>query len=411
MDNSNKLTNILYEEEQNMKRNGLKLFFIIAASGIFLGMSSVGHTEVPIKIGATLGLTGPYGVFGVGLQHGILFAEHKINEAGGVLGRKLEVTILDNESQPALANTTARRLIELEKVCVIFPAPATPVANAVAPVCEEFKVPMIAIYSGDPKLHIPVRPFIFQYFPDAISHSNAFGVHLKRLGIHKITLLYIDNAWGRAVKDLMIAEEFKKRYGLEFIADPMPVSGDVKDLTVQVNRLKSYGSIEAVLFAPNTLVVTAFLKARKNANWEIPIFVMGPHVDEALFMLGVEDHGHNAWQGAPYDSTGTLKAISRTVVDEGIKYFGKKKWVADDCFGSGYDGVMIAAEAIKRAGSIDPQKIRDSLENNLEGWGKDILLGGNAETVVHWTPKYHGGLQANEVVWKYWVKGKANLYK
>jgi hypothetical protein len=156
--------------------------------------------------------------------------------------------------------------------------------------------------------------------------------------------------------------------------------------------------------------MTAFLKARKIANWNVRALVDGPFVEEALGMLG-PDYGEDAYQLIPYDSTGTLKAISRTVVDEGIKYFGKRKWAMDECFAVGYDGVMIAVEAIKRGGSTDPRKIRDSLENNLNGWGKGVLLMGNAETVIHWTPKYHGGIQANEVLWHYWVKGKRQIYR
>jgi branched-chain amino acid transport system substrate-binding protein len=378
--------------------------------GVVLSISSVLYAEAPIKIGATLSLSGGYGGTGVGHQHGMLFAQHKINEGGGILGRKLEVVILDNESQPVLANNTARRLIEVDRACVILPTAGSPIANAVVPVCEELKVPMIAIYSSDPKAYLPLRPFVFQYHIDTVADAEAIGFFLQALRIHKITLLYIDNAWGRGLKDLMMAEEYKKRYELQFVVDFIPVPADVKDLTVQVNRLKDFGKIEAVVLAPNTPITTAFLKARNIANWDVKALVLGPFVEEALGMLG-SDYGYNAWQRSVHDPTGTLKAISRTVVDEGIKYFGKRKWAMDECFAGGHDGVMIAAEAIKRGGSTDPRNIRDSLENNLNGWGKGVLLEGNAETVIHWTSKYHGGIQGNEVVWEYWVKGKREVYR
>jgi branched-chain amino acid transport system substrate-binding protein len=388
-----------------MERIYLKLFLVVTLS-IIIATSSIGFAQEPIKIGSTLSLSGGYAGTGVALKHGIMFAQHRINEGGGVLGRKIEILIIDNESKPALANTIAKRLVTVDRTSVIIPATGSPIANAVAPVCEEFKVPMLSIFSGDPKLHIPVRPFIFQYYPDTIAHSNVLALRLKRLNLRKTTLVYIDNAWGRGVRDLMMQEDFKKRYGYEFVAEPIPVPADVKDMTVQVGRLKATPGIEAVLLAPTTPVMTAFLKARKIANWDIEAIVWGPYVEEALVVIGAPDYGYKAWQATPYDPTGNLKAISRTVPEEAIKYFGGKKWAMDDCFACGYDGLMITAEAIKRAGSDDPNKIRNSLENNLKNWGKGILIQGNAETIIRWSPEYHGGLQPEEVVWQHWIDGK-----
>lgn len=392
-----------------MKRKGLKVLFIIVATGIILGLSSVGHTQVPIKIGANLSLSGGYAGTGVAIKYGILFAQDKINKEGGVLGRKLEILMVDNESKPALANTIAKRLIMVDKSSVIIPSSGTPLANAVAPACEELKVPMLSIFSGDPKLHIPVRPFIFQYYTDTVTHATYLALRLKRLNLSKATLVYIDTAWGRGIRDLMMQEDFKKRYGYEFVAEPIPVPIDVKDLTVQVNRLKTNPDIQAILCAPNTPSMSAFLKARKIAKWDVETIAWSPCVEEALNIIGVRDYGYKVCQANPYDPTGTLKAISRTVPEDAIKHFGKKEWVMDDCFATGYDGLMIAAEAIKRAGSDDPQKIQNSLENNLKGWGKGVLLLGNAGTVIKWSPEYHGGLQAEEVVWQYWVDGKPKV--
>lgn len=392
-----------------MKQRGLVLLIVMV--GTILCLSSIAFSAQPIKIGSTLSLSGGYAGTGVALKHGMLYAQHKINEAGGLLGRKLEITIVDNESKPSLANTIARRLVSADRPSIIIPATGSPIANAVAPVCEEFKVPMLSIFSGDPKLHIPVRPFIFQYYPDTIAHARALSLRLKASNFHKTTLVYIDNAWGRGVRGLLSKEELKKSYGFEIVSDPIPVPADVKDLTVQISRLKNNPDIQAVLVAPTTPVMTAFLKARKIARWDVDAIVWGPYVEQALAIIGAKDYGYKAWQATPYDPTGTLKKISKTVPDEAINYFGGKKWAMGDCFAVGYDGVMIAAEAIKRAGSDDPQKIRHSLENSLKGWGKGILLEGNAATVINWSPKYHGGLRASEVVWQHWVDGKPKVVR
>jgi branched-chain amino acid transport system substrate-binding protein len=129
---------------------------VLGSSGLLLGTSLSGRAQAPatapIRVGGTLPLTGP--LASVGTIHkiaGEVFIEH-INKRGGLLGRKLEWVLLDDQSQPANARTLYERLITAEKVDLLMGPYGTSAIIAAMGVAQRFGKLFIQSSLGDPSL-------------------------------------------------------------------------------------------------------------------------------------------------------------------------------------------------------------------------------------------------------------------
>src|SRR5688572_21383613 len=95
----------------------LAIVVLCTLTATFAGMT---HAQALIRIGASMGLTGPYAEFGQTIQRGYQLCIKHANEKGGVLGRKLELTVVDDQSQVPPAVAIYERLITEDKVDLVF---------------------------------------------------------------------------------------------------------------------------------------------------------------------------------------------------------------------------------------------------------------------------------------------------
>src|SRR5207247_6713156 len=114
---------------------------VAAAFAAYLVFGTAGAQE-PIKIGVTQPLTGAFAASGNYVAQGAKIAEEHINAAGGVLGRKLQLVIEDNKSNPTEAVATAEKLIAKDKVPVMMGAWSSTLTLAIMPKLMEYQVPM-----------------------------------------------------------------------------------------------------------------------------------------------------------------------------------------------------------------------------------------------------------------------------
>src|ERR1051326_4615679 len=126
-----------------MKKIALAVAALLAASA-----SGVSAQET-IKIGVNEPLTGAFAASGTYVANGAKIAADEINAKGGVLGKKLELVIEDNKSNPTEAAAVAEKLISRDKVPVMMGAWGSGFTLAVMPKLMEYKVPMIVETSSD----------------------------------------------------------------------------------------------------------------------------------------------------------------------------------------------------------------------------------------------------------------------
>src|SRR3990170_9120907 len=115
----------------------------LAALGLSLGTSA--YAQEPIKIGSVLSVTGPAAFLGDPEKKTLNLYIERINAAGGVLGRKLELYTYDDGTDASKANGFAKRLIEEDKVDILIGGTTTGSTMAMVPVVEKAEIPFISL--------------------------------------------------------------------------------------------------------------------------------------------------------------------------------------------------------------------------------------------------------------------------
>jgi branched-chain amino acid transport system substrate-binding protein len=155
-----------------------------------------GVTDSRILIGQTVGLTGIAADPVKEMNEGAQAYFDQVNRQGGVNGRQIELRTLDDKFDPKLTYANAERLIKEEKVFALFQGRGTPHTQAVLPLLEANKVPLLGPSTGAAIFHQPVHRWLFNIrvkYQDEVSRGVE---HFATVRMKKIGLLYVDDAFG-----------------------------------------------------------------------------------------------------------------------------------------------------------------------------------------------------------------------
>ena len=217
-----------------MRRHATKtaLAAIVLAAGLATGAGA----QDAIKVGVIQPLTGAFAASGNYVANGAKIAADEINAKGGVLGKKLELVIEDNKSNPTEAAAVAEKLIVRDKVPVMMGAWGSGFTLAIMPKLMEYKVPMLVETSSAGKITTSGNPYIFRISPPSAVEAVAFAKIVDRLKIGKADFLVVNNDWGRGA-----AEDFGKMFkehnikvGLVETMDP-----PAQDMSAQLAKIKA----------------------------------------------------------------------------------------------------------------------------------------------------------------------------
>jgi branched-chain amino acid transport system substrate-binding protein len=309
--------------------------------------------EQPIKIGVSLGLTGRFEVMSDALFKGFRLWEKHVNKAGGILGRSVQVVILDDRSDPERAKDLYRQLIEKDKVDFLFAPYSSLITEAVLPIAERNDIPiLIGGAAADRLWEMGCRNAVGIYTP-ASNFSVGFLELLVMQGLDGIAIVYAEDPFSIDLAES--SRKWAKRFGL----------------SVHVYKGFRKGTKNLDPFA---------LEAReKNAR---VVMVCG-HMHEAVDMcaalkrIGWRPRAFYASVGpalqAFYDKCGEDAELvfGTSLWEPRANYPGAQKFERDfiDAFGGvpGYHaGLAYAAgqvleEAAREARSIDREKVRSAL--------------------------------------------------
>src|ERR1700751_2735 len=209
-----------------------------------------------IKIGVNEPLTGPFAASGTYVVNGAKIAADEINAKGGVLGKKLELVIEDNKSNPTEAAAVAEKLIVRDKVPVMMGAWGSGFTLAIMPKLMEYKVPMLVETSSAGKITTSGNPYIFRISPPSAVEAVAFAKIVDKLNIGKADFLVVNNDWGRGA-----AEDFGKMFkehnikvGLVETMDP-----PAQDMSAQLAKIKA-SDADTLLVTPAVAQLTLVFK-------------------------------------------------------------------------------------------------------------------------------------------------------
>src|SRR6267378_818056 len=179
-----------------------KFLTTIAATAL-LSAGLAGHAAAQtIKIGVNEPLTGPFAASGTYVVNGAKIAADEINAKGGVLGKKIELIIEDNKSNPTEAAAVAEKLITADKVPVMMGAWGSSLTLAVMPKLMEYKIPMVVETSSSDKITTSGNPYVFRISPTSGMEAVAFADRVAALKIKKADFLVVNNDWGKGAADV-----------------------------------------------------------------------------------------------------------------------------------------------------------------------------------------------------------------
>ena len=179
------------------------------------------EAQPPIRIGATLSQTGLYAAPGQNQLRGYQLCVKHLNDKGGVVGRKLELVLYEDGSDPATAVRLYERLITQDKVDLVLAPYSGPITDAVADVTEKHKMPMVAPSAGVTSIYRKGRKFIFMVNPPAGTQLEGLVDLAAKKGLKTVALINGDEIFGRAATQGAI--ELAKKKGLHVVfADTYP---------------------------------------------------------------------------------------------------------------------------------------------------------------------------------------------
>jgi branched-chain amino acid transport system substrate-binding protein len=169
----------------------------------------------PLRLGVLTPLTGAGGADGPRMLKAMQAVANEVNAAGGVLGRKIELVVEDDQTNPEAAVRAARKLIEVNKVPVIMGTWASAVTSAVAPVCWESKTFLTTCSGADPITHLPHQGYLIRTQPNSQLQGKAHAEFIASMGMKRVFVMAIQAPFAIPTRNRL--EEVLKKNGSELV--------------------------------------------------------------------------------------------------------------------------------------------------------------------------------------------------
>lgn len=345
-------------------------------------------TEEPLKIGAIVSLTGTYAGLGQPEKNVIEMEVKRINDAGGVNGRKVEVIIEDDATDEAKAVAAATKLIEQDGVVALIGATGTGQTMAVRGDVQRAGIPQVSM-AGGTVITNPVDPLVF-----ATPWSNMIVVpftfdYIKSQGISKVGLIYDSGGFGKDGQ--AVISQMAPAAGVKVVSEQSFNPGDT-DMSAQLTKIKN-SDAEAIVFWTAGAEAAIIAKNAKDLGIDLPLF--GSHgIARREFIEGAGD----AAEGVRFAAGKVLipeaygeGTEAYTVATEFIDRYTEAYGEAPSTFaGHAYDALYLIVEAARRIeGEITPEALRDEIEKT-SGW---VGIGGT----FTFSPQDHNGMTVDDL--------------
>jgi ABC-type branched-subunit amino acid transport system substrate-binding protein len=173
---------------------------ITAASVLPMRASAQGEA---LKFGILTPLTGAGGADGPRMLKAMQTVIEEVNKAGGVLGRKIETVVEDDQTNPEAAVRAARKLIEVDKVPVIMGTWASAVTSAVAPVCWESKTFLCTVSGADSITLLPHQGYLIRTQPNSKLQGTSHAEFIAGMGKKKVAVIGIQAPFALSTKETL----------------------------------------------------------------------------------------------------------------------------------------------------------------------------------------------------------------
>ena len=352
----------------HFSKKSLKIMSVLAGimlmGSIFAGCGDDAKSD-EIKIGANFELTGNVANYGSATLDGLKLAIKEVNDAGGVNGKKITIVDADNKSEASEAVNAATKLISDDKVKVIVGPAVTANVIAESQVATDDKIPVVAPDATSPEVTVEngqVKPYIFRScFIDPQQGTVMAKFATENLKA-KTAVIYVDNS-----------TDYSKSLGKVFKEKFEAAGGKVLDQQAFVAKDQDFKATLTTLKAANADVIFVpayyeevgkIVKQARELGITCPILGTDGWDDSKVADIAGADALNNTFFSTHYsDKDDSVKGF--------VEAFKQEYGHMPNVFAAlGYDAGKMIVDAIKRAGSDDPEKIRQALEET-----KDLQVG------------------------------------
>ncbi|MGA8660179.1 MAG: ABC transporter substrate-binding protein [Chthoniobacterales bacterium] len=335
------------------------------------GIAISGFSQDTIKIGEFGSLTGDNASFGISQNNGVKMAVEEINAAGGVLGKKIDLLVEDNETKQGETTTIVRKLISQDHVVALIGEVASSKSLEAAPIAQEAKIPQIATAATNPRV-TQTGDYIFRVcFIDDFQAQVIARFVLEKLQKKKVAFM-TDVKQDYSVGLTNFAKDYFLKNDGQVVKEQSYSSGD-KDFRAQLTDIKAAN--------PDVIIITGYypeaaLIAKQARQFGIKSIFVGGDGWDGSSLIPV---GGKAIEGAFYSTHFSVDDKSPAVQEFVTKYKAKYNAVPDAFAALGYDAAKLLADAIKRAGGTESQKLRDAIATTKDFPGVSGKITINAE--------------------------------
>jgi branched-chain amino acid transport system substrate-binding protein len=341
---------------------------LLVSSGLALAVGP------EIKIGMANALSGPAAGLGWQLRAGATAYIDKVNAAGGVHGRRINLISVDDGYDPQRSIKATQGLIETEQVLALFGYVGTPTSAAVVPIAAKAGVPYLFPFTGAELLRQPVNPVVFNLRASYYDEAEALVARLTgSMGLRKIALFIQDDEFGEAGKAGV--KRALSRRDLSPVAEARYQRNTV-DVEGGLAKIKS-AAPDAVVFIGTYRPLAALVKAARTTGISARFLTVS--------FVGTSEFIKHAGAAADGVIISQVMPSPEDASDPLVRQYHADVLPAARNYGSleGYADAMLLVEALQRSGR---DVTRASLLRTLEGLTADV--GG---IPVAYTHKDHQG--------------------
>jgi branched-chain amino acid transport system substrate-binding protein len=333
-----------------MTSKSLSLIALALASVVAAGP---GFAQQPIRIGASIAVTGRDKVQGGYVREGYLLCQKHINEKGGVLGRPIEFLIRDDASDPKTAVGLYEKLITDDKVDAVLGPYGSASTNAVADVTEKHRMLMIAPAAGTTSIWEKGRKYLIMVLSPLEASTEGTIDLAARNGLKTIAVINVDTLPAKAVAKGAL--DLAKKKGLQVVLHETYPPGTT-DFSAILNKVKeAKPDLLVVNYIPAEVI--AMTRQMKELDVNVKMLSATPgggflDYQKALANLAEFVYAGSYWDPSlPYPGNLEFVAAYQKEFNRAPSFLSP----------ASYAGCQLFVEAVRRAGSLDSDKLRDEL--------------------------------------------------
>jgi branched-chain amino acid transport system substrate-binding protein len=309
--------------------------------------------QAPIKIGASISMTGTYAKPGIYQKEGYELCVQEANDKGGLLGRKIDLVVYDDQSTPTTGQRLYEKLITEDKVDVVMGPYSSAISEAVANVTEKYKKVMVAPLAATTSIFKKGRKYIFMVISPAEVYLEGLVDIAAKRGLKTIAIVNEDTLFPKTAANG--TAEFAKKRGLQIVLQEAYPKGNT-DFSALLTKIKAANPdvIAASTYFDDAVALTRQMKELNVTPKMYGVTVGGdlPEFYDLLKQNAEYIYGATQWEPTlPYPGQKEFMAIYQKKFNHEPSYHAA----------AGYAGCVLYLDAVRKAGTLDSDKVREQL--------------------------------------------------